>query len=254
MRLTVLATLLLLWMTGPAMAQSDQPKAKDVAETVDDAVEIQQQTQQQQEEWSAQRSELLARYSEAKANVQYLTDRVELERQKSEALEERIAELRRRLDESKRLADSVQDTMNAVLVRLQEGVGSDLPFLPAERTGRLASLREEIARPDVPSAEKLRRLLESLQVEAGYGSTIEVYQDQIDLGGEPLFVDILRLGRLSLFWRTSDGKRVGEYDLGSGRWVELAGKYDRNIMLAMEMASRMRPVELIDLPLGRVAP
>jgi hypothetical protein len=254
MKMTILATMLVLCLTGPALAQSDQTEAKDVAGTVDETVEIQKQTQQQQEEWATERAELLARYSEAKASVQYLSERVALETDKSVALTERITELNRRLAESERLTDSVQDTMSAVLARLEDWVARDLPFLPKERGGRLASLREEIARPDVPSAEKLRRLLETMQVEANYGSTLEVYQDQIEIRGEPLFVDILRLGRLSLFWRTSDGKRVGEYDQASGRWVELSGKYDRNIMLAMEMASRMRPVELIDLPVGRIAP
>ncbi len=252
MRMTFLATLLLLLLAvAPATAQTD---AKDAAEVVDDTVDIQQQTQQRQEDWAAERSDLLVRYREAKANVQYLTERVALESEKSAALDERIAELRRRLAESQRLAASVQDTMNAVLVRLEDWFARDLPFLPAERATRLASLREELVRPDVASAEKLRRLLEALQVEAGYGATVEVYQDQIELMGEDLFVDVLRLGRLSLFWRTSDGKRVGEYDRGSGCWVELPGKHNRSIMLAMEMASRMRPVELINLPLGRIAP
>jgi len=251
MRMSFLATLLLLVAVAPVTAQTE---AKDAAEVVNATVDIQQQSQQRQEDWAAERAELLVRYREAKANVQYLTERVSLESEKSAALDERIAELRRRLAESERLAASVQDTMNAVLVRLEEWFARDLPFLPSERATRLTSLREELVRPDVASAEKLRRLLEALQVEVGYGATVEVYQDQIELMGESLFVDILRLGRLSLFWRTSDGKRVGEYDRGNGRWVELPGKHDRGIMLAMEMASRMRPVELIGLPLGRIAP
>lgn len=254
MRMTILALSLLFSAVGIGLAQSDQPEAREVAETVDGTVEIQKQTQQQQEDWADERAELLSRYNEATASVQYLTDRVALASDRSAALDARIAELRRRLEESGRLAESVQDTMNSVLNRLEEWIARDLPFLPVERMDRLGSLREEIARPDVASAEKLRRLLEALQVEAGYGSTIEVYQDQIDLGGEPLFVDILRLGRMSLFWRTSDGQRVGEFDHGTKQWVELPGKYDRNIMLAMEMATRIRPVELIDLPLGRIAP
>jgi hypothetical protein len=40
--------------------------------------------------------------------------------------------------------------------------------------------------------------------------------------------------------------------MSAGRWTELPGRAKRRIQLAMEMATRMRPVELIDLPLGRI--
>ena len=44
-----------------------------------------------------------------------------------------------------------------------------------------------------------------------HGGTVEVNQDHITVGpvetGEELFVDILRLGRISVFWRTLVGWR-----------------------------------------------
>jgi hypothetical protein len=59
---------------------------------------------------------------------------------------------------------------------------------------------------------------------------------------------------VSVFWRTPDGKRCGEFDRGTNQWVEFPGKYNRNIEAAMDMATRMRPVELLSLPLGRIQP
>ena len=56
-----------------------------------------------------------------------------------------------------------------MLRRLEESVARDLPFLTEERSLRLASLRQELVRPDIAGAEKLRRLLEALQIEAQYG-------------------------------------------------------------------------------------
>ncbi|MEJ2721215.1 MAG: DUF3450 domain-containing protein [bacterium] len=165
-----------------------------------------------------------------------------------------IAELERRLEESRRLEHSLQDTLIVVLDRLQDWVGRDLPFLVEERAARIAGLREMIVRPDVEGSEKLRRVLEALQVEAGYGATVEVNQQRITVSNEELFVDVLRLGRVSLFWRTPDGSKVGEFDRASGRWAELPSKYGRSIQYTMEMATRMRPVEVIDLPLGRIQP
>ena len=64
---------------------------------------------------------------------------------------------------------------------------------------------------------------------------------------------MLRLGRVSLFWRTPDGKRAGEYDIAGSRWAELPEKYHGEIQSAMDMAARIRPVEIIELPVGRIA-
>ena len=97
-------------------------------------------------------------------------------------------------------------------------------------------------------------MLEALQVEAGYAGSVEVYQDQIELAAASLHADILRVGRVALFWRTPDGSRVGTYDQAAGQWTELSDREKRPIALAMEMATRMRPVEISELPLGRITP
>jgi hypothetical protein len=250
------AVVLLVLATVPLMAQSEsqQPKAKDVETTVDSTVQIHRGTQKMQDDWAQEKAELVARYKTAKANVQYLSERRAIQEKESAALDAGIAELERRLEESRRLEHSLQDTLITVLDRLEEWVARDLPFAMREREARVASLREMVVRPDVEGSEKLRRILEALEIETGYGLSVEVDQQRIEVGGEELFVDVLRLGRISLYWRTPDGSRIGEYDQGTGKWVELPSKYNRSIQYTMEMASRIRPVEVINLPLGRIQP
>jgi DNA repair exonuclease SbcCD ATPase subunit len=245
------AAVLLTLAAAPLFAQSE---SKELEKNVDEAIEIRQETQKQQDAWEAEKAQLVARYRTAKANIEYLGEKKAVEEKKLTALEASIAELERRLRESVRLQTSLQDTLGAILTELEKGVQRDLPFLLEERTARVASLREELVRPDIEGSEKLRRILEALQIEAGYGSTVEVDQERIEVEREPIFVDRLRVGRVSLFWRTPDGERVGEFDRASGRWVELPGKYNRGIGSAMEMASRIRPVEVLALPLGRIQP
>jgi len=245
-----LTVLVLSLSIVPVLAQDN---AEQVTGTVDDTVGIHQQTQALKSEWAQEEDELMARFRSARTNVEYLTSQRDLQQARVNSLNERIGEFERRLTEATRLKDSVQDTMDVVMGRLEEWVAADLPFLTEERAHRVASLKDEMARPDVTSAEKLRRLLESLQVEVNYGSTVDVTEAEIMLAGDPLYVDVLRLGRLSLFWKTPDGKRVGEFDRGAGDWRELDGKYRRTVTAAMEMATRMRPIELIALPLGRIS-
>ena len=74
----------------------------------------------------------------------------------------------------------------------------------------------------------------------------------IEVAASPVHVDVLRIGRLAMFWRSPDGSRIGTWDPAQAAWIELPGKYDRVVSRSMEMASRMRPTELVSLPLGRI--
>jgi hypothetical protein len=248
--LTVAAALLLLLV---ACAGAQTRDADGLQDQVEGNVDAAHRTQQDLDRWSADQEALEVRYRTAKANLAYLDERLERRQEKSRALDEAIAELERRLDESGRLQAVIQDTMSAVLTRLETAVARDLPFLPEERAARLDGLRRELAEPGTQAGEKLRRLLEALLVEAQYGETVEVAPRTVAIGGEEIHADVLRIGRLALFWKSPDGSRVGTWDPAADAWTELDGGA-RTSGRAMEMATRMRPVELIALPLGRIDP
>jgi len=245
----LLAAVLVL-AAAPVLAQT----AEDLSGTVDETIDTERTTQELKDEWATEKTELENRYRVAKSNVEWLQQRIAVESQRAAGLDDRVAELERRLDESGRLQAVIQDSMVAVLHRLEKVVAADLPFLPEEREQRLQFLRTELAKPEVTSAEKLRRLLEAMLVEAQYGETVEVTQERIAIGGQEKFVDMLRLGRLAMFWRTPDGTQIGTWDPVSRDYVLLPGKYSRTLQKAMEMATRMRPVQLLSLPLGRIEP
>ncbi len=249
MRRCAVAALLLVVAVAPLGAQTTP---EELEGTVGGTVGIEQETQRQRDAWATEQAELEARYRTAKANAKYLRERIASEQGRVSALEESIAELERRMMEARTLQNSLQDTLDLTLLRFEEFVESDLPFLADERERRLEQLREELARPEVTGAEKLRRLLEAMQVETEYGKAVAVDQDEIEVAGEPLFVDVLRIGRVSLFWRTPDGERVGTFDRATWEWVELPSSHEQGITVAIEMATRLRPVQLIELPLGRI--
>jgi hypothetical protein len=228
--------------------------AKQLADTVAKTVDTHQKTQKQQEAWAEEKSDLAARYRSAKAQVEYLEKKKSFEEKEVTELDKGISELERRMIESVRLNDSLQDSLNTVVGQLDAWVNRDVPFLMEERRERLASVREAIARPDVTPAEKLRRVLEALQVEANYGNLAEVSQEKIMVGAEEVHADVVRVGRVSIFWRSPDGKRVGEYDRASKSWVELESKYVASINELREMVLRLRSTKVVSLPLGRIQP
>jgi hypothetical protein len=236
---------------GLPRAQDD---VKQLTDTVQKTVDTHQQTQKQQQAWAEEKADLAARYRSAKAQVEYLEKKKAFEEKEVNELDEGIAELERRMVESVRLAEDLQDSLNVVVDHLEAWVNRDVPFLMEERQARLASVREAIARPDVTPAEKLRRVLEALQVEANYGNLADVSQEKIVVGGEEVYADIVRVGRVSIFWRSPDGKRVGEYDRASKSWIELESKYVQPINELREMVLRLRSTKVVSLPLGRIQP
>jgi hypothetical protein len=250
-RVSLLAGALVL---AAAVGLSRAQDAKQLADTVSKTVDTHQQTQKQQQAWAEEKSDLGARYRSAKAQVEYLDKKMAFEQKEVDELDKGIAELERRMVESVRLNESLQDSLNAVVGHLEAWVSRDVPFLLEERQTRLASVREAIARPDVTPAEKLRRVLEALQVEANYGNLAEVSQEKIVVGGGEVHADVIRVGRVSIFWRSPDGKRVGEYDRASKAWVELDSKHVQEINELREMVMRLRSTKVVSLPLGRIQP
>lgn len=245
--------LLLLALCGTAPVLGDTP-AERLKDTVTGTVDIRQETQRKTDQWAEEKAQLEARYRSSQTKIESLEKQTALWGEKVDVLQERVGELHRRIEESERLEANLQGILEGVMTRLEAWVKEDLPFLPEEREGRLRSLKEALAQTESSAAERLRRLLEALLVECEYGDTVEVYEQRIEVDGEPVFANIFRLGRLSLFWQTPDGARVGEYDRVKDCWVELPRENALNISAAVEMAEKRRPVELLKLPLGRISP
>jgi len=250
MRKIVLAVSLLCLASTLVWAQED---ASRLEEMVSGTVEIRQQTQRTESEWADEKAGLEAHYRGLKERRETLIkETAKLERE-IEVQRDHVAEFERRLVESDRVRKELGASLESAVGRLDDWVREDLPFLPEERRIRLENIKEVMA-GNAPPAEKLRRVMEALQIEVDYGNTVEVYQDSIEIEGETLLVDILRLGRLSIFYVTPDRKQVGHYNQLKQGWEPLPAEYRREIIRAMEMANRRRPIGLERLPIGRIVP
>jgi hypothetical protein len=168
------------------------------------------------------------------------------------AQEVQVAETLRMIKEADRINKELQTYLESVVTRLEGWIENDVGFLMEERKSRIASVKEVLARSDKTLAEKYRRVMEVLQIEAEYGRSVEIYRQTVQLKGKERLVDVLRVGRLSLFCRTPDGKLAGAFDQANGKWVALPSKYRREINKAADVADRRRTIELIKLPIGRI--
>jgi hypothetical protein len=150
------------------------------------------------------------------------------------------------------ISEKLKPFLYDIYLRLLDSVDQRVPFLKEERSERLGNLKKTLDDPKIVLGEKFRKVMEALFIEAEYGNTVEVYQEKILLTNEDVLVNVLRLGRISLFFETLDQQTTGYFDLAENQWKSLPQSANRDIRIAMEIGSKRRPADIVTLPLGRI--
>ncbi|MCD6262081.1 MAG: DUF3450 domain-containing protein [Deltaproteobacteria bacterium] len=256
MRSTVIMATLLLFLTPVytlgKTAGTHRTEARDVLQVVKKTLNTLKKTQKMSDSWEKEKKGFVARYNSLKTEASNLTKQRTMLLEMIRSMENRIHEKKKGSAESYRVKDQIGIYLQSVVDQLADFIKHDLPFLPEERKKRITSLRHCLLSPDIPWSEKYRRVMEAVEVETGYGRTVEVYQDIIRLGKRQVAVDILRLGRLSLFFMTPDGKIAGCYERANRRWEPLAGSRKGDIKKAISIIRKERLAEIVRLPIGTV--
>ena len=227
-------------------------KTLEIQQQVIKTIDVGRQTQIKEDAWEGEKAELLAMLQGLQAEEKHLS-KVKTDAVKQLEMHQRlVCEAERKIKEAELINAQMQSYLESIIVSLEDDLKLDLPFLIEERTNRIASVKSLLARPDKSAGEKYRRVMEALQIETEYGRTVEVYQKTIDLNKHPTLVDILRMGRLSLYFQTIDGKIAGKYDRAAKAWIQLPSRYQRNIKKAVKMAMHEKTLGLARLPVGRI--
>jgi hypothetical protein len=94
------------------------------------------------------------------------------------------------------------------------------------------------------NAERYRRLLEAYQIELDYGRTMVSYKGKLDDGRD---VDFVRVGRVSLLYRTADGEEAGYWDAQQKKWVA-DNHFNKAIQSAILIATKTSAPDLVTVP------
>jgi hypothetical protein len=132
-------------------------------------------------------------------------------------------------------AVDVQGLLQRMFDELDTFVANDVPFFKEQRDMRIAVLRELMANVEATPSEKYRRLVEAYQIELEYGRTMSAYRGTARDGRE---AELVRLGRVTLLYRTLDGQETGYWDNERKEWVE-----DADSAAAIEEALRIAKEE-----------
>ena len=133
---------------------------------------------------------------------------------------------------------------------LDQFVSLDAPFLMNERRERIAGLREMMDRADVAVSEKFNQVMRAYQIENEYGRTMEAYDDVINIGGTERNVQILKVGRVSLVYQTSDGSETGAYNKATKQWEPISDNYKAAVRNGIRMARKQLSVDMLSLPVN----
>jgi hypothetical protein len=114
-------------------------------------------------------------------------------------------------------------------------------------------LRSNLDKSNQTVAENFRQVLEAYKIENEYGRKIEAYDAAIDFNGDgsERKVDIFRVGRSALLYKTEDGKEVGRWDSQNRSWEALdasdwAGYINTGIRIARNQAVK----DILQLPIS----
>ena len=135
-----------------------------------------------------------------------------------------------------------------MLEGLEKYVSLDTPFHIEERKQRLDLVRASLSNPKVTASEQVRQILEAYNIEAEYGRKLDAYDETIVLDGQEVVVNILRVGRLGMFYQTKDGRDTGYWDPDTQTWEEISGSYRTQIRDGIRMAKKEAPIDMLMLP------
>jgi len=214
-----------------------------------DKIEVAQASQQRIDKMVDETDDLETEYKQVTKELDGLKVYNEyLARQIADQVQE-LEDLRASIDRVSSMERQIMPLMIRMLDALDHFVELDVPFLHEERTHRVARLREIMDRADVSAAEKFRRITEAFQIEIDYGRTIEAYKDALEIDGATLEVNMLRLGRIGLYYQTADASVTGMWDAREKKWVSLKDGTSRNqVRQGLRIAEKQIAPDLLLLP------
>ena len=170
--------------------------------------------------------------------------------QLSTAQESRIETLQHQIGEAIITQQRIVPLMRGMADALEKFVVLDLPFHQQERITSTIQLKQRLRQPGLSLSAKFRLLLEAWQLEQDYGVTIEAWRGPLELAGESLSVEYLRIGRVALYYQNLDGQSSGYWNQRERIWAPLAAQYNQAITEALRVAKNQVAPQLLTLPMA----
>ena len=153
------------------------------------------------------------------------------------------------IDKAKALEPQLAPLLGKMLDALEKFVKADLPFNKDERMASIFRLKDLMTNPEATTSNRYRSIMDIYTVEMEYGNNYEAYQAVQNVDGQDIEVDMLRIGRVALYFQTKDQKTSAMWDTANNGWKVLPADTNRNIRTAIKVAAGKTAPVLLSLPL-----
>jgi hypothetical protein len=226
-------------MGVPAMAQLDQATSTTAQSTRESA-----QSQVRINQLDDQTSDIVAKYRATIDLLESLREYNDQQRKIIADQERQMVSLRDQIDNVSDIEREILPLINRMIEGLDKFVELDAPFLMTERSNRIDNLKALLSRANVSSAEKYRKALEAYQIENDYGRAIEAYDDPLEDGRKVTF---LKIGRVAVFYQTTDKSETRMWDNTAREWIDVDDKAGL-VEIGIKMAKEQIPPDLLIIP------
>lgn len=230
------------------------------AEQLDEVMQVTQSNIESAKQSQAKINSIASETNDLLQDFKQVTKEIEGLRVYNAQLESRIQNQLTRIeeiDEAIANVKVVQRQIPPLLERMLDGlenfVALDVPFHMEEREDRIARLRSNIGKSNQSVAEIFRQVLEAYKIENEYGRKIEAYETSIDFNGDgnERQVNMFRVGRIALLYRTEDGAEVGRWNNESRSWEALdAGEWSDKVNTGIRIARNQAVKDVLTLPIA----
>lgn len=234
-----------LFSLAPAHASSKQAQSLATG-----TIAVEQNAQKKISAWQQEKHSVIAQINNKQVELDWLTHQKNKYSRYIKTLEGNIAEMKRQQQELEMIANAVTPLLENTVARLEFFIDEDQPFLSKERQERISNIKKALADPHLAQAEQLRRVLETLEVETGYGSGIEIDNEDVVLEGQPLRAETVRAGRLGYYCVSPDKQQVGIWSPVKKEFVLVADSDKQAVLSLRTIARRKQIVEVTPLPLA----
>ena len=132
---------------------------------------------------------------------------------------------------------------------LEQHLSNDLPFHLQERQSRIKQLKENALNPDYSISQLYHSVLEAYQLENEYGYSIDTYKQKIKLETGELESQILRVGRVGLYYLSLDTTHGGYWSQQNKQWIRVEKSKTKQIAHGIKVANKQAPPSLFTLPI-----
>ncbi len=199
----------------PALAISAD---NDLSTLADKLIELRGEVEGLHDDIEAQQQEhrnRMSSLSQRRAELQAQIQRQELDAKK---LQRELEELRSEATDVSAEIAELRPMAKDASQRLQSRMKTALPYMTEERVADLATVDSKLAAEEISAARAFNQIWTFFEDELRLARESEMFRQTITVDGEEQLADVVRLGMVSMYFRTGD-ERFGYAVKGGSGWT-----------------------------------